>query len=491
MQFDFTIADTILPLLHKAGSFRDGRAYRRADMRAPLALVNADLPTLFAYTAKADQLPRPARNRPRLETQAAILLQSVRTATPWDEAWIAFWRDHFSVYGYDQNVGAFLPHWEREVIRAHAFGNFSDMLNASAMHPCMLYYLNNRSSRAGGANENYARELFELHTLGREAYLNNLYARWREVPGATQGKPDGYIDQDVYEAARAFTGWTLEDGTSLGGGQSLPETGEFVYVESWHDNDQKRVLGIEFDPYAGPMKDGRRVLAMCAAHPATAVFLMRKLVKRMISDNPPEALVQGATRLFTAHRESPDQLRRIYKYLATESQRIAPEQRQKVRSPVRLVAAFTQAVGVPLTLSSGLMGAIDAAGPPVYGWPSPEGPPDTAAALLSSGYLRERWRLTQGLAENWWGSGEFDPFAGTSGDRSAGSVLARWEPALFGKPRTDLRVALLRSQGLSESAPLPDARSARRLVGWLACAPSFQTQVMLPAQALKVGEASI
>ena len=219
---------------------------------------------------------------------------------------------------------------------------------------------------------------------------------------------------------------------------------------------------------------------------------MRKLVKRMVSDTPPESLVQGATRLFNAQRQSPDQLRRIYKYLATESQRVAPDQRQKVRSPTRLVVAFAQAVDLQFTLGSGgLMGAIDAAGPPPYGWPSPEGPPDTATWLLSSGYLRQRWRLIQGLAENWWGTGEFDPFAGTNGNRAAGAVLARWEPALFGMPRPDLRFALLQSQGLTESAPIQDARRARRLLGWLACAPSFQTQVVLPAQALKTGEASV
>ena len=492
MQFDPAIGQAVLPLRYKAGAFRDGRPFPGIDTQAPLSLINADLPALFPYTGKGEQMPPPARNRPRQEIQAAILLQSMRTTAPWDEEWIAFWRDHFSLYGYEQNVGAFLPHWEREVIRAHAFGNFSEMLGASAAHPCMLYYLNNRSSRAGSANENYARELCELHALGRDASLNDLYTRWRDVPGATRGKPDGYIDQDVYEAARAFTGWTVEDGTNLGAGQALPQTGKFAYIESWHDNYQKRVLGVEFDPYAGPMKDGRQVLALCAAHPATASFIMRKLVKRMVSDTPPESLVQGATRLFNAQRQSPDQLRRIYKYLATESQRVAPDQRQKVRSPTRLVVAFAQAVDLQFTLGSGgLMGAIDAAGPPPYGWPSPEGPPDTATWLLSSGYLRQRWRLIQGLAENWWGTGEFDPFAGTNGNRAAGAVLARWEPALFGMPRPDLRFALLQSQGLTESAPIQDARRARRLLGWLACAPSFQTQVVLPAQALKTGEASV
>jgi hypothetical protein len=121
-----------------------------------------------------------------------------------------------------------------------------------AKSAAMQIYLNNRSSRGGAANENYARELFELHTLGRPAYLNALYNRWRDVPGALDRRPQGYIDQDVYQAARAFTGWSIEDGAGIGAGRRLPMTGKFIYVENWHDNYQKRVLATEFDPTSHP-----------------------------------------------------------------------------------------------------------------------------------------------------------------------------------------------------------------------------------------------
>lgn len=252
------INQVLLRERYPAGKFRDGRDFPAVDELRPLGLLNANLKDLFPYTGKDDFLPPPERSRPRKEIQVAILLKGIQSKTYWEEEWVGFWRDHFSIYGYEQNIGAFLPHWENEVIRKNAFGNFRKMLEATATHPCMLYYLNNKSSRAGSANENYARELFELHTLGRKAYLNNLYAQWREVPGALHGKPKGYIDQDVYEAARAFTGWTVEDGAGIGGKQYLPKTGQFVYIESWHDNYQKRVLASEFDPYAGPMKDGKK-----------------------------------------------------------------------------------------------------------------------------------------------------------------------------------------------------------------------------------------
>ena len=122
-----------------------------------------------------------------------------------------------------------LPSYDRDAIRAHALGNFRDLLEAVAQSPAMLVYLSNASSRAGAANENYARELMELHTLGRGAYLNDRYDRWRDVTGASDGAPQGYIDEDVYEAARAFTGWTIENGQRLDSATELPRTGKFIY----------------------------------------------------------------------------------------------------------------------------------------------------------------------------------------------------------------------------------------------------------------------
>ena len=156
------------------------------------------------------------RRRPREEVTAATILRAVHSRWQLREVMVAFWHDHFNVDAFSADeVSVALPTYDRDVIRRHAFGNFRDFLEAVATSTAMLYYLSNRSSRAGAANENYGRELFELHTLGRDAYLNDRYDRWRSVPGALKGAPVGYIDEDVYEAARAFTGWTVEDGSAL------------------------------------------------------------------------------------------------------------------------------------------------------------------------------------------------------------------------------------------------------------------------------------
>jgi uncharacterized protein (DUF1800 family) len=364
---------------------------------------------------------------------------------------------------------------------APCWGNFEQMLKTSAKHACMQYYLNNEASRAGGANENYARELFELHTLGRSAYLNNLYAQWKKVPGAQEGAPVGYIDEDVYEAARAFTGWTLEHGAGMGGGLSRPKTGRFMYIASLHDVYQKRVLANEFPSYAGPMRDGDLVLNLCASHPATSRHLAAKMVKRFVGENAPTSLINSTAQVFHQQRSSPEQLTLVYEHLVRETQNIPAMQKQKVRSPIRLVGSFCQAVSLEPMLEEGrLLGPINDAAPPIYGWRTPEGPPDEMAMHFSTAYLRGRLQLIQGLAENWWGTGDWNPFTQLPAKRTYAQLLERWEPPLFGATRPDLRGPLLASQNTNPNDVVTDSKRACRLVGLLACAPSFQTEVVLP-----------
>ncbi len=476
---------TLLRQRYDAGSYRFNDTeitYPAVDEMRPMSLLGAEIPDLFPYTGNGNLILGPERGRPRYEVEAATLLRTIETQAPWEEEWVGFWRDHFSIYSYDGGIGSYLPHWDRAVIRGHCWGNFSEFLEASATHPCMLTYLNNKSSRAGSANENFARELFELHTLGRDAYLNNLYAQWRSVPGALQGKPQGYIDQDVYEAARAFTGWAVEEGTGMGGGQSLPKTGQFIYVAAWHDNYQKRVLASEFEPYAAAMSDGKKVLSLCANHPATAHHLAKKMVQRFVNDNPPKDLVNSTAQVFLEQRKSPRQLQLVFEHLVQASSKIPAAQKQKAKKPMRMLASFSKAVKLPFDLGDGTISSypLSQAGIPIYSWQSPEGPPDGLAWVLSATYLRQRISLMQGLAENWWKTGEWNPLDGLSNKSTYQEMLARWEIPLFNQARPELSNALLLSQNTKPTEVVGDVRRARRLVGLLACAPSFQTEVALP-----------
>lgn len=250
------------------------------DEMRPLGLLDRPIEEAWTLVTKRADMDGAERRRPRDELVTATILRATYSRWQLREVLVAFWHDHFNVDAVgSEAVAIALPTYDRDVIRRHCLGNFRDFLEAVATSAAMQIYLSNRSSRAGAANENFARELFELHTLGRDAYLNDKYDRWRDVPGAAKGAPVGYIDQDVYEAARAFTGWTVEDGTTIDGRRKLPETGRFAYVETWHDGYQKRILAREFDPFGAPRTDGRRVLDLVAEHPATAHHLTRKLAR--------------------------------------------------------------------------------------------------------------------------------------------------------------------------------------------------------------------
>ena len=196
------------------------------------------------------------------ELSSARLLRAIYDRRQLEAVLIDFWFDHFSVYaGAGLPVFDIIP-YERDAIRPHVLGRFEDMLMAVARSPAMLDYLDNDQNSVFGLNENYGRELLELHTIG--------------VDGP-------YVEQDVVEVARALTGWTTDpDGSEF-------ETG-FRYRDDWHDDEAKRVMGLSI-PAGGGEQDGRDLLRYLARHPATAAFLCRKLARRFVSENPPQALV--------------------------------------------------------------------------------------------------------------------------------------------------------------------------------------------------------
>ena len=309
----------------------------------------------------------------RTAVVGATLIRAVHSRWQLREVLVDFWHNHFNVNAAgDATVAVALPSYDREVIRAHALGNFREMLEAVAQSAAMQVYLNNRSSRGGAANENYARELFELHTLGRPAYLNALYNKWRDVPGALQGHPQGYIDQDVYEAARAFTGWTIEDGAGIGAGRRLPTTGKFTYVETFHDNYQKRLLATEFEPYQPPLADGRKVLDLVADHPATARYVCGKLCTRLVADTPDPALIAAAVKVWTEQQHKPDQVARVVEAIV-RSDAFRGSASAKIKRPLELYASFARGAGIAVVPTLPLLGTLDGSGQRLFGW----GPPRT------------------------------------------------------------------------------------------------------------------
>jgi uncharacterized protein (DUF1800 family) len=455
-----------------------GDGYPAVDEMRPLTSLDADIKDLWHLADGKAPLAGPERQAPRQEVAAATLQRAIHS--PWQlrEVLVDFWHNHFNVNAAgDNTVAVALPSHDR-AIRAHALGNFRELLETVAGSTAMLAYLNNRSSRAGSANENYARELFELHTLGRDAYLNDLYNRWREVPGAAQGRPTGYIDQDVYEAARAFTGWTVEDGSNLGGGQALPASGRFTYVEAWHDGYQKRVLATDFDPFQPPLADGRKVLDLVAFHPATARFVCTKLCRRLVADRPSESLVEQCVRTWRASRLKADQIAQVVRVIAG-SKDIAEEPGSKVKRPLELVASYARAAGIDVTVTSGLINELDGSGQRLFGWAPPTGHPDTMDYWLSSHVLRRRWSLVLGLSENWWQTGAFNPSQRLAGDVRAGDAVRQWHTQLTAsEPPAGFVEAILGGMKLADDVLIsqrPDREPlTRRIVAYCAMSPAFQ-----------------
>jgi uncharacterized protein (DUF1800 family) len=467
-----------------------GEGWAAADEMRPLTTLDAPIATLWHLVDHKNPMHAAERRRPRDEVIAATVLRAVHSRWQLREVMCSFWHDHFNVDAAGSEIiGVALPSYDRDVIRTHCFGNFRDFLEAVAKSAAMQYYLSNHSSRAGAANENYARELFELHSMGRGAYLNDQYDRWREVPGALQGRPAGYIDQDVYEAARAFTGWTIEDGSAVDAHRRLPLTGQFVYVENWHDGYQKRVLATEFDAFARPLSDGRQVLDLVAAHPATARLLCDKLCRRFIGEEVPARLRQRLMEVWLENTESHDQIARVLRALLLSHEFL--EQRAatpgvappsaKTRRPLALAAAFARAMQIDLNYSEQLAGEIAAAGQNLFGWPAPTGLPDAAAPFLSSQAMRHRWSLVLGLAENNWNTGAIaDPNAlGVAQPTTQSATIALLNNLIGAAPAATV-AAIVTGCGWPAGQPLIAAGAGdaahrwSRLAAYCAMAPDFQ-----------------
>jgi uncharacterized protein (DUF1800 family) len=371
--------------------------YPAADEDRPLEWWNASLEKLWPLSDRKNVMAEKERTRPLEEIRIVSWIKAVYSQWQLREIMVEFWHNHFNVNpDSDIKIAASFPVYDREVIRKNCLGNFREFLEDVAKSTSMQYYLDNASSKASPANENYGRELFELHTLGSDNYLNSLYNRWREVPGALAGKPVGYIDEDVYEAARAFTGWTIADGTATGKGEKLPNTGQFYYQDGWHDNYQKRVLGVEFDPNQPPLADGNKVLDLVAFHPATAKHLCQKLCRRLISDSPPQNIVRGATDVWIKNRDNPHQIRETLRYIIS-SKEMSQGWGQKVKTPFELIVSILRVTEADFAPTQQLTGFMNQMGYLHYHWPTPTGHPDRADYWLSSNTMLARWNLALGL----------------------------------------------------------------------------------------------
>src|SRR5438552_608367 len=327
--------------------------------------------------------PTPPPKNPQMvvtELQRAKLLRAVYSEQQLYELMVDFWENHFSIFANKDDDRYLLTGFDRETIRPFALARFRDLLGATAHSPAMLFYLDNWRSSVprpypakadkpagvdGGFNENYARELMELHTMG--------------VDG-------GYTQQDVQEVARCFTGWTIEKPN---------QEGLFLYRPGLHDDGAKAVLGHKILP-GGGIGDGERVLDILATHPATARFIATKLARRFISDDPPKSVIDRAAAVFL---KTDGSIRETLRAIITSSEFFGAYH-AKVRSPFEYVAAAMRALNAETDGDRPVLDAIARMGQPVFGRITPDGYADRADQWLSSGAMVARFNFASALATN-------------------------------------------------------------------------------------------
>jgi uncharacterized protein (DUF1800 family) len=357
------------------------------------------------------------------ELIAQKILRASYSSNQLREMLVSFWFNHFNVSLTDNDCSRFITAYERDVIRPNALGNFETMLLATAKSPAMLTYLDNfRSSTASdtrqpikrvrpqnravsadsamtqmapnknskanqGLNENYAREIMELHTLG--------------VDG-------GYTQKDVTEVARIFTGWTIYPVLNEYGKKQMANNaaanlsrkgflrdGDFLFAANRHDKGEKVVMDIAF-PAGGGYEEGVRLIKMLAHHPATARFISSKLANRFVSDAPPHALVDRMAKVFIS---SNGDIKQVLTALVSSPEFWSKEAvREKIKSPFELAISSVRSLNATITDPQPLYGWIVKMGEKVYSYQAPTGFPDKGQFWINTGSLLMRMNFGLALA---------------------------------------------------------------------------------------------
>jgi uncharacterized protein (DUF1800 family) len=360
------------------------------------------------------------------ELMQARVLRAAMSERQLDEVLTDFWMNHFNVFIGKGQVRQYLPEYERDVIRPRVLGNFRDLLGAVAHSPAMLFYLDNWQSagpdavpavppqvlqrlnnprlspaqraqlqarlqqmrrppnaqnpaaqrQKRGLNENYGRELMELHTLG--------------VDG-------GYTQKDVIDVARALTGWTID---------RPQQGGSFVFQPRMHDTGEKLILGVHFPAGRGE-DEGERVLDILAKHPSTAHHIAYQLAQRFVADEPPPALVDRAAKTFLSTNGN---LREVVRVIVTSPEFFAPESyRSKVKSPLEFVISAVRASGANVVNAMPIVQALRTTlGMPLYGCQPPTGYSNTSDTWVNTGALLNRMNFAVQLVSG----GQMRPLPG-------------------------------------------------------------------------------
>lgn len=291
------------------------------------------------------------RERPAAELRQATLLRQIYSKRQLYELMVEFWSDHFNIFIEKEPLFYLKPVDDREVIRKYALGSFRDLVWASAHSSAMLVYLDNHVNEKSHPNENYARELMELHTLG--------------VDG-------GYTQNDVMELARCLTGWTVKEHFWLG---------EFTFNADLHDTGVKNVLGRAIQPNG--QSEAEQVIGQLVTHPSTARFIATKLTRRFIADDPPQVIIEKAAQTFL---NTGGDIKSVLRVILLDGLALA---QPKYKRPANFI---TSALRLTNTETDGAVhDYLLRMGQPYFNLPTPDGYPDVSAPWQSN--LMPRWQF--------------------------------------------------------------------------------------------------
>jgi uncharacterized protein (DUF1800 family) len=386
------------------------------------------------------------------------VLRAVYSERQLQEVMVDFWQNHFNVYAGKAAVRWYIPSYERDVLRKNALGNFKDLVVGTAQHPAMLFYLDNFESvspnapapgngqnaqrlqqylRNGGRVTPQMREQIRRQTGAPDALIDQRMNEMRQNPQAAQqrqrrginenyarelmelhtlGVDGGYTQKDIIEVAKAFTGWTIADArgyrraaaATIQGtedrrmnrlerqlGEDV-ESGEFYFNRGWHESGAKTVLGQKIDE--GGVKDGLKVIDILVAHPNTAKYIARKLAVKFVSDNPSDDLVKRVAKAF---QDSKGDIRTTLKALFSDKEFFATENyRAKIKSPFELAVSSVRALGGDTNASGAFAAMLNKLGEVPYNYQAPTGYPDTAEDWVNTGALLERMNFAIAVASN-------------------------------------------------------------------------------------------
>jgi uncharacterized protein (DUF1800 family) len=398
-----------------------------------------DMGAMDAEDLETAVYPEVGKGQAAVELQTACLLRAVYSARQLQEVMVEFWTDHFNVSQLKAEC-SWLKTMDDRLVRKHAMGKFRDLVSASAHSPAMLFYLDNDKNRKldpktkSGTNENYARELLELHTLG--------------VDG-------GYSLKDIQEVARCFSGWSYKKGFTLW-------PGDFAFNKQFHDDGPKRILG-QVIPGGQGIKDGEQVIDLLCEDPHTARFVARKLCRRFVADRGPESLEK---RLAETFQKTDGDIKQVLSVLF-RSDEFRKGEYVKFKRPFDFTVSALRAVNADTT-GEAVLPYLERMGQLPYKWTMPDGYPDRMEAWTPS--LLARWNFTLDLVQNEIGGTSVDAeaLAKATGTADPAGVVAGLSRAVLGEALPEKQVKKLAALGGETAA------RTRQCLALLLAAPQFQ-----------------